>query len=331
MKKKNWIVAAILAVVLFLCACYIAAWLLIPVKKDYGSTWESYLQEPKNSIDVLFFGSSLTYCNVVPSVIYEETGVTAYLMAGPEQTMPISYSYIREACKTQSPKVVALEITGMFYPRYCGFSTVNVSYMPWSLNRLEATFAGAEKELWGGLLFPILDYHSRWKDVSPREIATHLFPKPDLFAGYTYLYEISPQAEVTVRDYSAETDNYARNLSYLKRIYAFCKSQDCQLLLFITPTKGRIPEDALETLRDDISALDGVKFIDFNEYMDSLGIDDSTDWYDFLHFNYRGAEKFTRLLSARLKNEYNLLPTEGEDEALWKQRVSRFAKAGSDK
>ena len=324
MKKRNWIIAAALSATLFLSACYAAAWLLIPARGSFGSTWESYLQEPENSIDVLFFGSSLTYCNIVPAVIYEETGVTTYLMAGSEQTLPLSYSYIREACRTQSPKLVALEITGMFYPRYCNFTKVNVTYMPWSANRVQAIFTGAEPELRAGLLFPILDYHSRWREISRQEIADRFHPQTDPLAGYTFLDSISPQSQVTVRDYSAETENYARNLEYLSRIAEFCEDKGMELMLFITPTKGRIPEDALETLRTDAAAL-GLEIRDFNEDMDTLAIDDNSDWFDFLHFNYRGAEKFSRVLSDHLISEYTLTSTQNEDEPLWRQRAEHFA------
>ena len=324
MKKHKWLPAVLLSIALFITGSYLAAWLLIPLRQSYGGTWESYRQEEENSVDILFFGSSLTYCNIVPSVIWEESGISTYLMAGPEQTIPITYSYIKEACRTQHPKVVALEITGMLYPRYCNFTKANIAYMPWSLNRLEATFQAAEPELRPGLLFPILDYHSRWSEVTRYELISHLRPQVDLLAGYTFLDTIVPQGEVTYRDYTAESEDYARNLTYLQAIYDFCRENGMELLLFLTPSKGQIPPEALEQLKTDISALSGVTFIDFNEHFDELGIDDSTDWHDFLHFNCRGAEKFSRYLAGYLMEDVGLPPSEGVDEALWQSRVEEF-------
>ncbi|MGN0745768.1 MAG: hypothetical protein ACI4ML_03725 [Aristaeellaceae bacterium] len=325
MKKRRWVLAAVLSLALFAVLSYAAAWLLIPPRQSFGGTWESYRQEEKDSIDVLFFGSSLVYCNVVPGVIWEESGITTYLMAGPEQTMPITYSYIKEACRTQSPKVIAVEITGMFYPRYCNFTKANISYMPWSVNRLEATFRAAEPELHTGLLFPLLDYHSRWSEVTAGELAAHLHPGTDIFAGYTFLDDIAPQGEAVYRDYTAGDENYARNLEYLQRIADFCGENGAQLLLFLTPTKGRIPPEALAQLKEDVSALPGAVFMDFNECWDELGIDDSTDWHDFLHFNCRGADKFSRYLAGYLAEEWALPPTGGADESLWQARAAEFA------
>ena len=325
MKKTRWIAAAVVSALLFVLLSYGAGQLLMPPRMNYGSTWSRYLQEPENSIDVMYFGSSLTYCNITPSVIWADTGITSYLMAGPEQTVPFVYSYIKQACRTQNPKVVAIEITGMFYTRYCNYSKVNAGYMPWGANRLEATFAAAEPELRAGLLFPLFDYHSRWREITPANLKTQLDPTADPFAGYTFLSASTPQGEPTYREYSAGTENYIRNWQYLKKIHAFCQKEGMELVLFLTPTKGRIPDDALAALKMDISALEGAKFVDFNEHMAQLNIDDSTDWYDFLHFNCRGAEKFSHFMGQYLTDTLGLTATEGEDETLWQGRVDTFA------
>lgn len=325
MRKMKWAAAAVLSLLIFTAVSYTAAWLLIPPRQSYGGTWENYRQEAEDSIDVLFFGSSLVYCNIVPGVIWETCGVTTYLMAGPEQTIPITYSYIREACRTQRPKVVAVELTGMFYPRYCNYTKANIAYMPWSVNRLEAVFNAAEPELRAGLLFPLLDYHSRWPEVTPEELAAHLSPAADILAGYTFLDRVFPQEETVYQDYSAGTEDYARSLEYLRRIYDDCRENGTQLLLFLTPTKGRIPPEALSQLKQDISVFSDAVFVDFNERWDDLAIDDDTDWYDRLHFNCRGADNFSRYLAGYLAGELGLPPTQGEDESLWQERAETFA------
>ena len=47
---------------------------LTPQQHDYGSVWGMYEQEQTDSIDVLFFGSSVTYCDVLPAVYWENSG-----------------------------------------------------------------------------------------------------------------------------------------------------------------------------------------------------------------------------------------------------------------
>ena len=319
----RWIAAAVLSLAALIAACGFAGWMLIPPRGGYGATWEMYRQEPKDSVDVLFFGSSIAYCDVVPGVIWADSGVTSYVMAGPEQTLPISFDYIKEACRTQSPKVIALEMNGMFFPRYQNYTKANIAYMPWSVNRLEAIIHGAEPELRAGLLFPILDYHSRWQETESAEWEAHLAPDTDEFAGYTFLDTVSPQAKITYRDYVAGDENYLRNLKYLRKIEGYCRENHIELLLFLSPAMGRVPEEALARLKEDVSQL-SARFVDFNEIAWALAIDNGTDWHDFLHFNCRGAEKFSHYLAAYLTEEFGLTPTEGEDEALWQARAEEF-------
>ena len=330
MKLKRWIAPILVCALLFVLMAYTAGWLLMPPRQDFGSTWSRYRQEPENSIDVMFFGSSLTYCNIVPAVIWEDSGITSYLMAGPEQTIPFTCSYIKEACRTQSPKVIAIEITGMFYDRYCNYSKVNAGYMPWTTNRIESIFSAAEPELRAGLMFPLFDYHSRWREVNPPDFKMQIGPPTDPDAGYTFLTQASPQGEIAYRDFSANTENYARNRDYLQDIYDFCLERDIQLMLFLTPTKGRIPDEALSVLKQDAAALDGVLFVDFNEHMDELNIDDNSDWYDFLHFNFRGAEKFSHHMASYLKDSLGLIPGATADSVLWQSRVDAFATRRDD-
>ena len=90
MKKAREFLAFFLAAALFVSISYFAGGILMPHRVDYGSTWHSYLKEDKDTIDVLVFGSSIAYCDVVPAVIWKNTGVTAYVMSGPEQTLPMS-------------------------------------------------------------------------------------------------------------------------------------------------------------------------------------------------------------------------------------------------
>jgi len=75
MRKTRQILAFITALVLFIGISWTASWLLMPVRTTYGGTWDHYLHEEADSVDVLFFGSSLSYCDVIPAVIWEETGL----------------------------------------------------------------------------------------------------------------------------------------------------------------------------------------------------------------------------------------------------------------
>ena len=113
MKKIKLIIAPLISLLIVLTLCSAIAHELMPRRMDYGSTWDRYLLEDEDSVDILVFGSSIAYCDFVPAAVYEETGLTSYVMAGPEQTIPLSYYYIKESLKTQSPQKIILELSAI--------------------------------------------------------------------------------------------------------------------------------------------------------------------------------------------------------------------------
>lgn len=87
-KELPALLCLLLALALFCC---VVLRILTPKRMDYGAVWGMYGEEKENTIDILFYGSSLTYCDIIPSEIYKSTGIATFIMAGPEQTMPVTY------------------------------------------------------------------------------------------------------------------------------------------------------------------------------------------------------------------------------------------------
>ncbi len=322
-KAKEGIAAAIFCGLL-LCVLVLASWVLIPARTEYGSTWGSFAAEQPDSIQAMFFGSSLVYCDVIPAVIWQESGVASYVMAGPEQTFSTTYYYIKQALQTQSPSVLFIEATGIFYPRYTGFTKVNIGYMPFSFNRLEATFAAAEKEQWCGLLFPPFNYHDRWDQLTAFDFKKAVCGYPaDEMAGYTFLDRIAKNDmdKVLQRTVEFDQETYDLNISYLHKIASLCAEKKIACVFYLTPSYLRLADTYLEMLAQDMPTGENIRFIDFNANFDDLGIDNYQDFYDHMHFNYRGAEKFSASL-AQLLSEYQLSPA--ADTALWQNRLDAY-------
>ena len=132
-----------------------AADVLRPAHTDYGSTWSAFRAEPEDSLDVIYLGSSYAYCDFNPSVVYGNSGLTGYVMAGSEQTLSITYWYLKEVFKTQSPSAVVLDATSLFFARFQIYTQLNIDLMPFSPNKLGAIFTAAEPDLRTGLLFDL--------------------------------------------------------------------------------------------------------------------------------------------------------------------------------
>ena len=324
-ETKKELCAILLLAALLLGFITVSTAILIPKRLNFGSTWGSFLKEEENSIDVLFFGSSISYCDVIPAVIWENSRITSYVMAGPEQTIPITYYYVSETMETQKPKVIFVEVTGVFFKKYQDFTKVNIGYMPWGKNRLYATFQAAESKERTGLLFPLYNYHSRWDMIEPGEVEVALtgYSADDL-AGYTFLDTTMEMAEIQPRNEEFNEENYKRNIEYLKKIADLCEKQGVTPVYYIAPTYWRLSDEHLTMLKANIGEMDNVCYIDFNESSDLSCYDPKLDYYDLLHFNYRGAKKFSAQLAEMLSSELKLMPTENADEVLWNTRLQKF-------
>lgn len=325
MKKKTIteILAFILAFTVFISVTYYLGYIYMPPRENYGATWNMYKKEKKNSIDVMFVGSSLAYCDIIPAKIYEETGLTSYIIGAPNMNPGVAYYYIKEALKTQSPKLVMMEATTFCFSGITKEdSKINIGYMPWSFNRIKATFDIADPGERAGLLFPLYNYHSRWADhtansvFSPRSDA-----KTDIWAGYTYLDQANPQEEVTDRKYDIEDSVFDENMHYLEKIVELCKEKEIALELFTVPSCKYVSKELVKEISGHAK---GIPFTYYNESFDSLELDIKKDFYDTLHLNFKGAEKFSLILAEHISESYNFKPV-SHDNPLWEERVENYA------
>ena len=312
------LLAFFLALLLFLGLTWLLGWLLMPQRKEYGSLWEQYRQEPAHSLDLLFFGSSIVYCDVAPAWIWEESGLRSWVMAGPEQTLALTYYYMEEALRTQSPRMAVLEGSSLLFRKYQDYSRANISTMPLGLPRFTAVFRAAERSEWKGLLFPLYNYHARWTEAEWAEAEEHLHPAPDMMAGYTPLARSIPQEPRINHDRVPDEETYLSNLSWLKKIRDLCKKKNLRLLVYLAPSAARTPHKVTERIGADMQEM-GIEFLDLSDIALELGVNDELDWYDPLHFNISGAEKFSRWWGRTLAGE--LTPKPEADAELWKERL----------
>ena len=71
---------------------------------------EMFYQQEENTVDVLCLGSSHTYTNINPAILWDEYGMAAYDLAGSNQTLWNTYYYMKEALKYQTPQLVVVDV-----------------------------------------------------------------------------------------------------------------------------------------------------------------------------------------------------------------------------
>lgn len=325
MKKRGQVKELLWAVAFVIVASLLAGLVsraLRPVRLDYGAVWGPYLAEPRDSLDYLYLGSSYAYCDVDPAAVYAESGLTGYVLAGPEQTMSQTYWYLREALNTQRPSLVLLEASSLQFERYQNYTQINVGYMPTGINKLGAILTASEPELRVGLLFDLYFYHSRWSEVTLTELAKALLGRgTDTLKGYTAVDGVFEQIEngPFIRELQTE-EIYQENLADLGRIAALCREKAVPLAVVFHPTYSQLPAEAYQRIQSDLAGLDPtVQFWNWSDDTLDIGLVPKEHYYDPGHLNRPGAAVFSAWLGRYLTDQAGLTPRPqtAENTAAW--------------
>lgn len=321
MKKKKEALAVVVAAALLAALLHGAGWLLLPYADYNGTDWRRYAREPENSVDVLYVGSSLVFCDLDPVGIYGRCGVTGFNVAGPQQSMAISYYYIREACRTQSPRAVFVELGGMLNSPEDEFTVSDIAFMPRGMNRLMASLFAARPGDLPGLLFPALKYHDYWTSLDLASIREKLQPiTPDPLTGYQPVTVTRPFEGIEQIDDCGS--DYARNLRYLKKTADFCAEKGIELYLIYSPAGRTASPERKAQLRQELAACPVTDILDFtqDERLAAVGLDPETDWSDEMHLNVSGASKLSAWVADYLRAR-GFTASAAQDRALWQQRL----------
>ncbi len=291
---------------------------------SFAGPWESFRSQPRDSLDVMVFGTSHAFTSIDPSEVWRTAGVPTFVLAGPTQRLQTTRYYVDEALKTQHPDVIGLEMVAFTYApdRYDSrFHLMNVGYMPPSVNRFKA---GLFATPWGertGALVDLWAYHDRWKELTPGD-----YDIVEKQKGYEYLRGWIPLvggnkkpksvADTTPREAAEATLTPAgvHNLKALRVIARECDRRDIQLVLMLTPTSppaGYSP--ALGAGYRALSAeFDNVHLLDLSQPDAVPGLSYRDDFFDGGHPSHTGAQKTSRVFAHYLVTEFNLADRRGD-------------------
>ncbi|HOO27526.1 MAG TPA: hypothetical protein PLU43_03605, partial [Lachnospiraceae bacterium] len=229
-------------------------------------------------------------------------------LGGAEQPYWNSYYYLKEALKTQTPKVIVLDITtpGIravdFQPE--NWVVCNIYGMHWNKNKYDALKVSTLEQSFERLAIPLNTIHGRYDELTkedftdtnqsisykgfdPRETVT-LFETPDI-SDVTKTAPISEKAE-----------------KYLRKIIELTKEENIPLLMISAPYV--VTEDAqmLYNYVFDIADESDIAYIDFNKPYEEMDLDFQTDMAENLHLNESGNEKFSKYLGECLLEKYEI-------------------------
>jgi len=301
-------------------------------RKTLNGAWNhthkisGFYNEPENEFDIIYFGSSNTYCSFNPLVVYGETGLKSYVFASQQQPVWATYTYIKEALKTQKPQLLVVDVL-MFSKNLEYYDDgVNYSFMddiPFSKNKIELAFASAPKGERFGLLFNFVKYHSRWSELSEEDYSFERSETKDYLKGYVLLEETFADAKKSdVSQIREEASLAEKETKYLEKIINLAKEENIPLLLVKTPSNVLPDDQKLFNSVKKYAEISGIPYADFNLVYPEIGLVMNEDFYDKSHLNYKGAEKFSMYFGKYLKENMEISPTTPTPE--WDEDLNKY-------
>lgn len=282
-----------------------------------------YYSFPRKTFDVVFLGSSVLKFGVSPMELYGEHGIVSYNLSTGNQSPGMSYYLAKEAIEKDHPKLIVLECGRSFFeekPKQAPYIHYVTDSMPYySRNRVGLIMDLAEQEDQMRLLFPLLEYHSRWQEFKEEEAGIHLDKKLYGARVRGHTEECVPFAEPEI------IPNYISksSLDYIMRTIELCRENNTDLLLLSMPILGEnsffdqrgynYRASVASQLRG-IAQQEGVLYADWFGRQEELGLDPETDGCDGEHLNRWGAKKFSSYLGDFLDKHYDLPDRRGTGE-----------------
>lgn len=273
------------------------------------SIWHFYQKLEPDSLDVLFVGSSKIYTIFNPVYLWEKYRFSSYVISGPMMDAHTEYYALREALKTQKPKIIVLG----FYilddkeSQLREVQKENITVMPFGAPKIGAAMnkriKPSERER---LLFPLEQYHSRFllaKELKKNSFMLNKYKRESkiIFAGHRVKKEPVPQVYAnTAGDFNEEL--FEKNYAELDKCLGLLATTDAKVILASTPTAdvGRFRR-VERILKERVSK----KYPDFefdfaSSHLDDVHLDYSRDFADDRHLTPSGAEKYSSMFGALL-------------------------------
>lgn len=285
------------------------------------STVLGFYEMEEDSVDVLFLGSSQSMTSFIPQEIYNETGITSYNLSTEQQNILLSYYWLKEALRTQHPKVVVLDCDFLF-PSISTDNPLNaeepfvrkaMDFMRWSPIKTQAirdicTYDTDQDQL--SYYFPLLRYHGRWKYLKKEDVTFFFEDHDSELKGFNNRIWVMGENDYHTYDSIDEADKPAKMMEnmagYLDRIEELCRQEQIDLVLVKTPATTWSAKKALTM--ENYAKEHGITFVDYNrsDVFHEMGYLYEQDMTDALHPNMKGALKLTSYLMPVLKEKVEI-------------------------
>lgn len=325
MSKKKTVFKIILFIVIF-----VLCWLLLQnifiekyrADEFYGERFKSYSKEPKDTIDVLFLGSSPMLDDVNPNIIWHDAGITSFNISTIVNVPMAEYYTLRYALKYQKPKVLVFDLGGIADKRNPDDQTWEYTYRAVSHElpdkelsremRKEASKLSDHRASW---YLPLLRYHDRWSDLKQQDFDS-AYRRREYLAHQKGSATFAESIDQSWWNEDLLSEGNSSEITdgneYIDKIIKLCKDNNIQIMVLVPPQDSLIKEkvDIIEKTAKE----NGYNCILFKtkSSIEALGIDMSKDFSDSGHLSDSGQIKFSKFVGTYLKEHYDLPDHRGD-------------------
>lgn len=278
----------------------------------------AYYKIPKDSIDLLFVGSSHSYCTFNPRLFDHYLKCNSLNLGIDSQSFSITYSAILEILKRQTPKVIVIEVYPIKREPSIPALRPHLDTMSFSVNKLRLIKNSLPITKWGNHLINTFYYHGRWKEFNILKKEKQKGYKSwegkinnKGFDGYVWdsvryslTYDIY---EKTYKDipnsFFSISDDY---LKLLENLFKICQKKGIKLIIASPPVVDDydvlniLYNPSLRELMDKYN----ISSIDFNDRKTKY---EKIDFLDNGHLSLAGSDKVSFEMANFLKENYSIL------------------------
>lgn len=317
-RRVKILVGCIVTISLIVGAVHRLGVLLRPVNTDVAiHAIDTFHDMPENSFEVIGYGSSHMWSSMDPMVLYDNYGIGAYNYGCNWQRINTTKLFFEDSLRTQSPKIILIEtylvnsvqqdtvINGEIY------YTRAVDEFEGKRSYLKQCF-GTDIESWLSYYMPLCAFHDNWTNLDKRSFESNSDSTDfNKYMGYLFNDDVMP---VELPKTFVQNDLAEESIAVLDAIVEICDKNDIEIIFFTTPMEYAYPYgNAMTKYAREHNCV----YINFFEYIDEIGLNPKTDFYDAGHLNANGAGKISNFLGEYIVNNYNVTDMRNIENNIW--------------
>lgn len=331
--KRVMIIA--LFVILFVVLLVPLSYTLRPLEgenKEVRERTAGFYAEEEDSLDVVMVGSSGLFRYVDTPYLWKQEGLTSYNFAFPSLSIYLIEDLIDEVHKTQSPKLLVIDVRKFIFTKNKKISKVrsqfafnNVNYSPLRCRMINRVFKNPKERI--SYYFDIAVYHDGWENVTLENLKYADNKEEHVLKGFRIIDNAKQYEPIDVSNIDGMTAISDDAEGALRSLLEKCKEENLEVLFLTTPWPITEKEQKKSNYIGNIIEEYDYPYLDMNPIKEEIGIDCATDFYEEKHVNIYGAEKVTAYLGKYIRDNYGFTPF--HDEAVvesWNKAVNEYDK-----